>query len=150
MKETTVDISFLVDILHKEKCSCVVCKNDKVSLFHQRGIKDLLLLYNSSDSELEDALVADKVVVKGAAALMILGKVKAIHVDVISIPALKLLENAHIEVEYASLVPNIINRSGTGICPVEKLCSDCRTAEECLPLIKEFATKNNFFQSGNQ
>ncbi|MDE6443308.1 MAG: DUF1893 domain-containing protein [Muribaculaceae bacterium] len=35
-------------------------------------------------------------------------------------------------------VPNIINRSGDGICPVENLCKDCTTATECVPLIKQF------------
>ncbi len=141
MKESVKDISFLAEILHKEKCSCVIWKNDKLSLFHQRGVKDLLCLLNSSDAELSDALVADKVVGKGAAALMILGGIKAVYADVISNPALNLLKDAHIKVDYANVVPNIINRAGTGICPVEKLCENCSTAADCLPLISEFIKK---------
>lgn len=138
MSEKIFEFSSLADILHKEKCSCVICKNDKTSMFHQRGIKDLYSLLNSPDKILLDALVADKVVGKGAAALMILGGVKAVYADVISIPALNLLKDTPIQVEYAKVVPNIINRAGTGICPVEKLCEDCPTAADCLPLINEF------------
>lgn len=118
MEDIKIELSSLADILHKEKCTCIIWKNDKVSLYHQRGIKDLFCLLKSSEAELSDALVADKVVGKGAAALMILGGVKAVHADVISIPALNLLNEAHIPVEYSKLVPNIINRAGTGICPV--------------------------------
>lgn len=143
MSDNTNDISFLADILHREKCSCVILKNDRVSLHHQRGIKDLLCLLNSPDAELTDALVADKVVGKGAAVLMILGGVKAVYADVISIPALNLLKDAHIPVKSANVVPNIINRAGTGICPIEYLCEDCQTAADCLPLIMEFVNKQH-------
>ncbi len=138
MEDLKIELSSLADILHKEKCSCVIRKNNKVSSFYQRGVKDLFCLLKSSDAELSDALVADKVVGKGAAALMILGGVKAVYADVISNPALNLLSDAHVTVEYAKLVPNIINRAGTGICPVEKLCKNCTTAADCLPLINEF------------
>ncbi len=141
MSDSAGVLSFLADVLHREKCSCVIWKNYKLSLFHQRGVKDLLCLLNSSDAELSDALVADKVVGKGAAALMILGGIKAVYADVISIPALNLLNDAHIQVEYANVVRNIINRAGTGVCPVEKLCEGCHTAIDCLPLIKEFVNK---------
>lgn len=37
--------------------------------------------------------------------------------------------------------PVIINRAGTGICPVEKLCENCTTAADCLPLINDFVNK---------
>ena len=49
-----------------------------------------------------------------------------------------LFSQSGVEVEYGVLVENIINRTGTDICPVEKLCKDCLTAEECLPLISKF------------
>ena len=55
--------------------------------------------------------------------------------------ALQLLEEAGIPVEYECLVPNIINRAGDGICPVESLCADARTPEECLPRIGEFVRR---------
>ena len=35
----------------------------------------------------------------------------------------------------------IINRTGDGICPVESLCADAQTPEECLPRIGEFVRR---------
>lgn len=69
---------------------------------------------------------------------MVLGGVRAVHAGVVSTPALGLFAAAHIPVEYGLEVPHIINRTKTGWCPVETLCRDCRTAEECLPLIRGF------------
>ncbi|MDE6681443.1 MAG: DUF1893 domain-containing protein [Muribaculaceae bacterium] len=133
----------LTDILHAEGCSCVICKDGKISLFRQRGVKDLLHLLKSTPDELHGAVIADKVVGKGAAALMILGGVVSVYADVISRPALELLNSTGIPVSYGVVVPNIINRAGTGICPVETLCMECNSAAECLPLIENFINKQN-------
>ena len=128
----------IVNILHDENCSCVIANSQGVFRYYQKGILDLYELYTDHPDRLAGASIADKVVGKGAAALMITGGIKALYTDVISRPALQLLESAHIEVEYGRCVPNIINRKGTGICPVESLCADCTDATECLPLISQF------------
>ncbi|MDE5796740.1 MAG: DUF1893 domain-containing protein [Muribaculaceae bacterium] len=133
----------LTDILHKEDCSCVICKDSRISMFRQRGVKDLLYLLKSESGILQGAMIADKVVGKGAAAIMTLGGVASVYADIISIPALELLEKAHIPVTYGIVVPNIINRAGTGICPIETLCIDCKSAVECLPRIENFVNKQN-------
>ncbi|MDE6528439.1 MAG: DUF1893 domain-containing protein, partial [Muribaculaceae bacterium] len=80
----------------------------------------------------------DKVVGKGAAALMVLGGVKTVYAAVISRAALQLLTDAGVDVSYSHLVSSIINRAGTGPCPVENLCRECLTPQECLPLIASF------------
>lgn len=72
---------------------------------------------------------------------MVLGGVEAIFADVVSRPALELLAGAGIAVEYTVVVPNIVNRAGTGICPVEQLCAGAESAAECLPLIEGFIHK---------
>ena len=56
----------------------------------------------------------------------------------LAVVAMVLFEQSRVEVQYGEIVPNIINRAGTDICPVEKLCQECKTAEECLPLIDKF------------
>lgn len=91
---------------------------------------------------LHGASIADKVIGKGAAALMILGGIKEIYADVISQPALSLLHDNGIKVSYDKAVDHIINRLGTGWCPVETLCNDVKTAPEILPLIEAFIEKN--------
>lgn len=128
-----------IDLLFSEECSCVIRNGDTIRIFRERGVRDLLRLLHEERGLLAGAFVADKVVGKGAAALMVLGGVRSVFADVISAPALELLEGARVRVFRTVEVPNIENRNKTGICPVEKLCCDCRTAEECLPLIEEFA-----------
>lgn len=133
-----MDMLSLADILHKEKCSCVIWNNGSLSIYHERGIKDLYSLLTEQPDVLKGAMIADKVIGKGAAALMILGGVKTVYTDVISSPAMDLFAGNGIEVRYGKIVANIINRSGDGICPVEKLCLECNTAEACLPQIRNF------------
>ena len=43
--------------------------------------------------------------------------------------------------EYTVVVPGIMNRAGTGTCPVEQLCAGAASAAECLPLIEGFMQK---------
>lgn len=136
-------IEELVSILRAERCSCVICKGEKVTLCHERGVSDLLRMLKEEGVPLMGAVVADKVVGKGAAALMILGGVSQVYAEVISRPALELFDAASIPVKYGSCVPNIVNRAGTGICPVETVCMPCLTAVDCLPLIEEFVMKQN-------
>ena len=131
----------LVALLHAGGYSLVVRNGADTRTFNGRGIADLHHLLHCEPSLLCGALVADKVVGKGAAALMILGGVKALHADVVSTQALLLLRDSGIEVTFGHEVPHIINRKGDGMCPVEALCSNCTTAAECLPLIDEFINK---------
>ena len=72
---------------------------------------------------------------------MVLGGVEGLFADVVSRPALELLAGAGIAVEYTVVVPGIMNRAGTGTCPVEQLCAGAETAAECLPLIEGFMQK---------
>lgn len=128
----------LIDYLFAEKCSCVIYNAGEVRAFYDRGIRDLFRLLNEEPAFLDGAFVADKVVGKGAAALIILGGVKEIFANVVSRPALALLNDAGVKTDYIQAVTHIVNRTQTGICPVEQLCSDCATAEACLPLIGQF------------
>lgn len=127
----------LVELLHRDNHMLVVA-NGEVCTFHGRGISDLYKLFREDPSFLKGASVADKVVGKGAAALMILGGVEELYADIVSEPALRLLKTAPVRVIYKEKVPQIRNRTQTDCCPVEKLCRDAETAEKCLPLIKGF------------
>lgn len=128
----------LITQLHALQCSCIIRNNGTTRTFHERGVKDLHRLLMQEPEILSGASLADKVVGKGAAALMIAGGVAWVYTDVISQAAMELFEQSRVEVQYGEIVPNIINRAGTDICPVEKLCRDCKTAAECLPLIDKF------------
>lgn len=69
---------------------------------------------------LKDACVADKIIGKAAALLLILGGAKAVYGEVMSENAHRLLTEAGLEVQYGSLVPYIVNRKEDGMCPMEQ------------------------------
>lgn len=117
-------INRLIERLHSEKCSCVIACGDKVHTFHRRGVADLFLTLKNEPETLREAIVADKVVGKAAAALMVLGDVSQVYADTISTPALTLLRANGITVDFAVETDHIINRAGTGWCPMEQLCRD--------------------------
>ena len=132
----------LVNILHEGNHSLVV-GGDTVSTYDGRGVSDLYMLSHEKPALLRGTAIADKVVGKGAAALMVWAGVGEVYADVISRPALDLLKDNGIQVAYATLVPHIINRAGTGMCPLETRCMPCSTLEECIEQIEAFVREMN-------
>ncbi len=130
----------LKTILHESGCSCVIRNGTVVRTFHERGVKDLLYLYEAEPQFLHGAAIADKVVGKGVAALMALGGVTKVYADTLSSPALALLRNAGINVSYHRLTERIMNRTKDGLCPVETLCLDIADPKEMYIRIKGFIT----------
>ena len=126
----------LVRILQDGNHSLVVA-GDGIRTFDGRGISDLYGILTEHPDWLRGASVADKVVGKGAAALLIL----ELFAGVISTSALGLLEDSGISLRFAEKVPYIINRKRDDLCPVETLCKDCKTAAECFPFIQGFINK---------
>lgn len=111
---------------------------DNLRTFNNQGVADLYNLLTSEPGALKGALVADKVVGKGAASLMIVGGIAELHTKVISEQAIKLLELSGIRYSYDEKVDHIINRNKDGWCPVETLCKEVPTAGQCVPLIANF------------
>lgn len=133
----------LISLLHQGHYSCVIRHQSEVRTFSSRGVSDLFRLLRDEPGFLRGAYVADKVVGKGAAALMVLGGVRAVHTDVISSPALDMLRSASIDIQFDTEVPAIRNRQGTGWCPVETLCRDLSAPEDMLPLITRFVEETS-------
>ncbi|SBV91149.1 DUF1893 domain-containing protein [uncultured Dysgonomonas sp.] len=131
----------LIKILHDGDYSCVVRNYDETYTFTQRGVSDLYDMVKNKPGFLKGASIADKVVGKAAAALMILGGIDQLYTDIISLSALILLREASIEADFKRVVPFISNRDKTGWCPLERLCYNESSAEAILPLIDEFLNK---------
>lgn len=128
----------LISILHQGNYSCVIKNGDEIRTFTQRGVADLFDLFYSEPNFLKGAIIADKVVGRAAAALMIAGGVAHLYTDLISSKALELLENNNLKVTYQTEVPIIINRDKTDWCPLEKLCMEERSVPNILNIITNF------------
>ena len=59
------------------------------------------------------------------------------YAHVISKPALAVLEEHEIQVQYGTLVDNIINRKGTGICPFEETVLNISEPQEAYQAIRQ-------------
>lgn len=132
----------LVELLHSGNYTLVVSNGDAYT-FTQRGVKDLYAILENTPLLLKGASVADKVIGKAAAALMVLGGVREIYADVISSNALSILDTSDLKVSYSLAVPHIVNRAGDGWCPLETLCKECLTAEECYKKVSSFIDNQN-------
>lgn len=132
----------IIELLHAGNYSCVIAQGNDVRTFHRKGIRDLyeLIIYNPVF--LRGASIADKVVGKAAAALIVSGGVQSVYADTISLSALYLLEKSHIPTEFGSLVPYIQNKSRTDWCPMEKRCYDVASVSDILDIIKQSMQKS--------
>ncbi|MBP5687660.1 MAG: DUF1893 domain-containing protein [Muribaculaceae bacterium] len=115
--------------------------------FHNSGVKDLFNLVATRPQVLEGGLVADRVIGRGAALLLLLGHVERVYAQLISSQAVQVLQDAGIRVDYDKMVPNIINRDGTDICPVEKLTMNIIQPELAFEKIREFLINNKIIES---
>lgn len=127
----------LIRILHEGHHSCVIRKGGKVTTYEGKGIFDLLTLLNNNKEALQGAEIADKVVGKAAASLMIMGGVRKIYADLLSLSASDLLQKEDIPVTYAASVPFIKRMDFTAMCPMEALTLDALTAEEAVRRIRK-------------
>ena len=132
------EIEEAATLLRSGGYSCVVKKGDVTHTFTRRGVADLYTLYQETPELLAGACIADKVVGKGAAALMTAGGIARLHADVISKPAMSLFEKNNIEVTYTTLTDGIINRKGDGPCPVESMCSKTDDVSKMVEMIGTF------------
>lgn len=131
----------IIKILHEGNYSCVIKNDSEIRTFSQRGVADLYELVKNEPSFLNGASVADKVIGKAAATLMIVGGVKDVYTDIISLSALVLLREAGIEPKFGKTVPFIQNRNQTDWCPMEKICYNKDSAETIILLIEDFICK---------
>lgn len=133
-------MSALVALLNKGETTLVV-DNGRVTTYTGHGVGDLHRLLTAHPRMLQGSRVADKIVGKGAAALMILGGVRELYTPTISKLALDLLGGYDIKTTYDKVIDHVINRDKTGWCPVETLCRDLSTPKDCLAAITEFLKK---------
>lgn len=91
---------------------------------------------------LDGAMVADKIVGKGAAALMIKGRVKSVYARVITMDAKAMLLDAGIPVDYGSETDMVRNRTCTGRCPIDTLCASLSDIDQMVASIRDFIHQN--------
>ncbi len=138
LRAGTPTVEELAQTLNTLRCSLVLSPLGSRSIdgYSGRGVSDLLRLLDAAPSPLKGATAADKIVGRGAAALMVMGGVRELYAGTISTPALELLERHGVYVTHGRLVEQIRNRDNTGLCPIEACCAEAATARECVERIR--------------
>lgn len=112
--------------------TCVLVKGKMSFTSKRNGIVPMVKFLND-EIDLEGFSVADKIVGKAVAMLFVLAEVKEMYAEVLSKTAISVLEANGIAYLYKILTDNIINRQGTGLCPMEETVKDifdCKQAYE--------------------
>lgn len=122
-------------ILLSSASTIAVVSDGEIFTSQERGVKPLLFLLKEKKEFLKGASVADKVIGKAAALLMVLGEIKEVHTLIISEPAIKVFEKHNIPCFYDKKVTRIVNRTGDGLCPMETLCLDVENPQEAFDRI---------------
>lgn len=121
--------------LKKGAYTCVLCKDESIYTSTERGVIPLLD-FLESDIDFSGFSAADKTVGNAAAYLYVLLGVKEVYANVMSKSAEKTLSENGIDNQCEIITEHIINRTGTGFCPMEEAVKNAKTPEDALVLIK--------------
>ena len=119
MAEITTALALLRERLEGENLTCIIQKGDRTFTSRLRGIRPLLDWITQGE-DLRGGYAADRIVSKAAAMLYVMMGVKGVFAEVLSESGLAVLRKYGVHTEYSVLTPNIINRTGTGLCPMEQ------------------------------
>lgn len=121
--------------MESENYTCVLCGENQVYTSEKRGVLPLIELLDS-EADLDGFAAADKIVGSAAAFLYILMGVKEVYAPVMSDKAAELLCENGIKAYSDLKVKSIINRKGTGICPMEQAVENITVPSLALDAVK--------------
>ena len=114
------DLERAVTILREnETYTCVLIKGDEMLFSDAHGVR-ALLKWTGEGRDLAGFSSADRIVGKAAALLYVKMGIASVHACTVSEAAVSVLEKHEIPLEYDRRVPQILNRDGSDMCPMEK------------------------------
>ncbi|PJM78905.1 DUF1893 domain-containing protein [Bifidobacterium scaligerum] len=120
---------------------CVACRSGAETLTGMgRGVRPLLQWLASGQS-LDGYSAADRVVGKGAALLYAKLGAEAVYAETMSEAGLAALRQFGMAASYGALVPMILNRAGTGMCPIEQSVAGVGDPAAAEPAIRAAVAK---------
>lgn len=135
------DLDIAKDFLKNRNLSLVIVRDGKV-IFESRlsGVAGLIQAIESINGSLHSSSVADKIVGRAAALLLIYSHVSEVYAVTMSKWGLTVLEEAGIKAEYDNLAPKILNRRGDDVCPFEKISLTVSSPDEAYKMLKAALT----------
>jgi len=102
-----------------------------------RGVSPLMRLYSGEPGKLAGSYIVDKIIGKAAAMILVLGGVEGAHGEVMSASAKAYLIERGIAAEHGLCVDMIADRTGRGMCPIERSVMDEDDPARGLAAIRE-------------
>ena len=120
--------------------SCILIRHDEI--IHRdlgKGVRPLLTLLKTEEGRelMENSIVADRIIGKAAAILLVLGKAKSAYGITMSKSAKEYLQAHGIDCKFSRCVDAISDRTGRGICPLERSVMDIDDPQEGYQKIQE-------------
>ena len=124
------------NLLESNSYTCVVIKGDSFVSSNFTGIMPIMNWIAEDSEILKDSYIADRAIGKAAALLMIYSNVKEVYAGIISEHALECFKKYNIPVSYTKKVPYILNRTQSGMCPMEQACLETSEPKEAYEILK--------------
>lgn len=102
----------------------------------KKGIAPMMEMLGEDAASLEGAFVADRVIGRAAAFLLEKGGAAEAYAGILSTHAKKALEKSGIPFSFGEETPYIVNRAGTGMCPMEACVLEVADAEEAYDALR--------------
>ncbi len=126
--------------IDEEEVSVIVLSPDgRIATATGHTILPLTELIEREPELFQGGFVADKVIGKGAASLIISAGAVSVYAKLMGQAGLDILEENGIEASYGELTPLILNNRGDGSCPVEALVKDIEGVEASAEAVRGFA-----------
>lgn len=123
--------------LQGELTFAAILKNGELFTSEKKGIAPMMALLAEDERVLEGAVIADRVIGKAAALLMQKAGVAEVYGEIVSSHAIKAFASAGLPFSYGKEVEYIINRAGTGMCPMEQTVLKITSPEEAYTALKQ-------------
>lgn len=109
----------------------------------KKGIAPMMALLTEDETQLRGAYIADRVIGRAAALLMEKGGAAAVYGGIISSHAKNALEKSGIPFSYGRETEYIINRTKTGMCPMEQTVLAIEDAEAAYAALRKKLAEMN-------
>lgn len=130
------DLVRAMGLLKGGNYTCVLCKRERTLTSEKKGVA-ALVEWASQEVDLRGFCAADKIVGKAAALLFVRAGIREVYASVMSEAAAEVFSRYRVKAQCDKMVPFIINRLGTGRCPMEQAVEHLSEPEEALLAIKQ-------------
>lgn len=132
------DLNLAKQRLKQKDLSLVIAKNGEVIFETElHGISGLLSAIDQHKKGMMGSSVADKIVGRAAALLLVYSGVDAAFAVTASDGAIRVLKDHGVFLEYEKRVPHILNYEKIDVCPFEKRTANVSDSREAYKLLEE-------------